>query len=65
MSVLDAHVSCTHCHLGNVAFRAGRSLEFDPKTERLKDASLNHFLTREYRKGFEVPNLAGGSVATV
>jgi predicted dehydrogenase len=57
MSVADAHVSCAHCHLGNIAFRAGRSLEFDPKTERFKDNSVNHYLTREYRKGFEVPVL--------
>ncbi|MGH6894319.1 MAG: Gfo/Idh/MocA family protein [Dongiaceae bacterium] len=65
MSVLDAHISCSHCHLGNIAFRAGRSLEFDPKTERIKDSSMNHYLTREYRKGFEVPNLAGQMVAKV
>ncbi len=65
MSVRDAHVSCAHCHLGNIAFRAGRSVEFDPKTERFKDSSLNHFLTREYRKGFEVPKIAEASVATV
>ena len=65
MSVLDAHHSCTHCHLGNIAFRAGRSLEFDPKTERFKDNSLNHHLTREYRKGFEVPQIADAAVATV
>lgn len=65
MTVNDAHVSCAHCHLGNTAFRVGRSLEFDPKTERFKDNALNHFLTREYRQGFEVPKLASGNVATV
>jgi predicted dehydrogenase len=61
MSVVDAHISCAHCHLGNVAFRAGRSLEFDPKTEQFKDKNLNPQLTREYRKGFEVPKLTDGS----
>ncbi|MES2696515.1 MAG: Gfo/Idh/MocA family oxidoreductase [Verrucomicrobiota bacterium] len=65
MSVQDAHVSCTHCHLGNVAFRVGRSLEFDAKTEQFKDKSLNSHLTREYRKGFEVPKLAEATVARV
>lgn len=66
MTPRDAHVSCAHCHLGNIAFRVGRSLEFDPKTERFKDNSLNHHLTREYRKGFEVPKLVdGATVATV
>jgi hypothetical protein len=58
MSVLDAHVSCTHCHLGNIAYRLGRSLEFDAKTERFKDAEANRYLSREYRKGFEVPQIA-------
>lgn len=65
MTVRDAHVSCAHCHLGNIAFRVGRSVEFDPKTERFKDSSLDSYLTREYRKGFEVPKLADAVVATV
>ena len=65
MSVNDAHISCAHCHLGNIAFRLGRSLEFDPKTERFKDNTANSHLTREYRKGFEVPKFASGSVASV
>jgi hypothetical protein len=65
MTPRDAHISCTHCHLGNIAFRAGRSLEFDAKTEKFKDNSMNHYLTREYRKGFEVPKIAGGAVANV
>jgi hypothetical protein len=58
VSTLDAHFSCTHCHLGNLAYRMGRSLEFDPATERFKDASLNQYLKRDYRKGFEVPQCA-------
>lgn len=58
VSPLDAHLSCVHCHLGNLAFRAGRSLEFDPQTERFKDNTLNPQLTREYRPGFAVPALA-------
>lgn len=58
VSPLAAHHSCVHCHLGNLAFRAGSALEFDPKAERFKEASLNQQLTREYRKGFEVPKLA-------
>lgn len=58
VSVEDAHRSCVHCQLGNIAYRLGRSLEFDPKTERFKDAEANQHLSREYRKGFEVPKLA-------
>ncbi len=58
VSTLDAHFSCVHCQLGNIAYRLGRSLEFDPQTERFKDSEANHHVKREYRKGFEVPQLA-------
>ena len=58
VSTLDAHLSCVHCHLGNVAYRLGRSLEFDPQTERFKDGEANSCIQREYRSGFEVPKLA-------
>jgi len=58
VSTLDAHFSCIHCQLGNISYRMGRSLEFDPKTECFKDSDANKFITREYRKGFEVPKLA-------
>jgi len=58
MSVLEAHQSCIHCHLGNIAYRLSRSLEFDPKTERFADHEANKYLKREYRRGFEVPQLA-------
>ncbi len=58
VTTLDAHLSCVHCHLGNVAYRLGRSLDFDPKTERFKDDEANKYITREYRKDFEVPQLA-------
>jgi len=56
---LAGHLSCVHCHLGNIAYRIGRSLEFDPLTETFKsDEEANRFLKREYRPGFEVPQLA-------
>jgi len=58
MSVLDAHYSCVHCQLGNIAYRLGRSLEFDPKAERFKDTEANQHISREYRKDFAVPKLA-------
>ena len=39
--------------------RLGRSLAFDPKTERFqKDDEANKHIQRDYRKGFEVPKLA-------
>ncbi len=58
VSPLEAHNSCVHCHLGNISYRLGRSLEFDPATERFKDQEANQYLKREYRKGFEVPQLS-------
>ncbi len=58
VSTMDAHLSCAHCHLGNIAFRLGRSLEFDPQTERFKESDANELVKRDYRKGFEVPKLA-------
>jgi len=53
-----AHPACMHIHMGNIAYRVGRTLTFDPKTERFSDEDANKFLKREYRKGFEVPQLA-------
>jgi hypothetical protein len=53
----DAYESCAHCHLGNIVFRLGRSLSFDPKTERFLDDDANQHLSRKYRVGFEVPKL--------
>jgi len=53
------HISCVHCHLGNTAYRLKRALSFDPKAEQFtNDEEANKFLTREYRSGFEVPQLA-------
>ncbi len=55
---LDGHISCVLCHLGNVAYRIGRSLEFDPTAERFKDDEANTLVARNYRDGFDVPQLS-------
>jgi len=40
-------------HLGNVAYRTGKKLEWDPKTLRAKNApEADKFIKREYRKGW-------------
>ncbi|NIA13260.1 MAG: Gfo/Idh/MocA family oxidoreductase [Nitrospiraceae bacterium] len=53
------HNSCIHIHVGNIAYRLGRSLEFDPKKERfVKDREANRYLKRDYRDGFEPDELA-------
>jgi predicted dehydrogenase len=44
------HASTTAAHLGNVAFRSGRKVQWDAKKEQvIGDASANAFVTREYR----------------
>ncbi|MCE9561579.1 MAG: Gfo/Idh/MocA family oxidoreductase [Planctomycetes bacterium] len=43
------------CHLGNLAYRTGKTLLFDAKTEQTNDAEANKMMGREYRKGFELP----------
>ncbi|MFO0918893.1 MAG: Gfo/Idh/MocA family oxidoreductase [Planctomycetaceae bacterium] len=41
--------------LGNVALRAGKKVEWDAVNLKVtNDSSLNQYVTREYRKGFEI-----------
>jgi hypothetical protein len=45
------HRSASLCHLGVIALRLGRSLKWDPKTERfVGDKAANKWLAREMRK---------------
>ena len=54
------HPSSLLCHLGNAAWRAGRSLRFDTKTYAFKgDKEANQFLTRPvYRKPWVLPKIS-------
>ncbi len=55
----DAHISCATGHLGNISYQLGRSLNFDPKTERfVNDPEADALLRHAYEPGFEVPELA-------
>jgi predicted dehydrogenase len=51
----SGHVSSVMCHAGNIAWRTGKKLRFDAKTETFDDAEANKYLGREYRKGYELP----------
>ena len=51
----EGHKSAALCHLANIAYRTGRTLEFDPAKERfVGDAEADKLLTREYRKPYVV-----------
>jgi len=54
--VETAHLASGLAHLGNISYRLGRQLEFDPETERFKgDEEADRMLTRDYRAPFVVP----------
>jgi predicted dehydrogenase len=55
--VETAHYSSGLAHLGNIAYRLGRQLKFDAKTEKfIGDSEADAMLTRNYRKPFVVPD---------
>jgi predicted dehydrogenase len=54
--ILEGHLSAALPHLANISYLVGHSLVFDGKTESFKDdKKADALLTREYRKGFEIP----------
>ena len=53
---LTGHLSTSLCHLGNIATRVGRSLTFDPQTEKIVgDDEANALVRREYRDHWGTP----------
>ena len=54
--VETAHLSSALAHLGNISFRLQRQLTFDPAKEKfVNDKQADSMLTRQYRKGYAVP----------
>jgi predicted dehydrogenase len=50
------HPSSLLCHLGNAAWRAGKTLHFDPTTGRFAEEDANRWLTRDqYRHPWTLP----------
>ena len=55
--VETAHLASGIAHMGNTAYRLGRVLNFDPKSETyVGDEEANAMLTRNYRAPFVVPD---------
>jgi hypothetical protein len=53
---LTGHLSTALCHLGNIATRLGRSLNFDPQKEQiLGDDQANALVRRAYRDHWGTP----------
>ena len=53
---LTGHLSTTLCHLGNIATRLSRSLNFDPQKEQvIGDEEANRLVAREYRDHWGKP----------
>ncbi len=58
VEIEDGFLSSSLCHLGNIAYRLGRTVNFDPTTETFPgDAEANAMLTRDYRKPYVVPEI--------
>ena len=56
--VETAHLSSGLAHLGNIAYRLGRVLTFDPASEKfVNDPDADKYLTRNYRAPYVVPEI--------
>ncbi len=52
----EGHKSTTVCHLAKISQKLGRSVHFDPQTERfVNDPEADKFLKREYRAPYVIP----------
>lgn len=52
----EGHISCTLLHLGNISYRLGRVLNFDPVQQVvIGDDEANRMLKGEYRAPYTVP----------
>lgn len=57
-NALEGHLTSALPHLGNIAYRVGRSLRFDGRAEKFEaDHEADRMLTKEYRASFELPRV--------
>lgn len=54
--IAEGQKSTLLCHLGNIAYRTGTSLETDPQTGRIQGATreMKRLWTRDYRRGWRI-----------
>jgi predicted dehydrogenase len=51
-------LSTTLVHLGDISYKLGRDVRFDPKTETFgSDKAANQLLTKQYRAPYELPRV--------
>jgi predicted dehydrogenase len=56
--IREGFYSCALIHLGNISYRLGRSLEFDPvKMQFINDPQADAMLTRQYREPYVLPEI--------
>lgn len=58
--VQSAHLSSALAHLGNISYRLGKQLQFDPVAERFYgdgESDANAMLSREYRAPYILPEV--------
>jgi hypothetical protein len=54
--VNETHLTTAYALLGNIAYRLGREVRFDPQTERFAgDSEADRMLTRQFRAPYAVP----------
>src|SRR5690554_460169 len=55
--IREGFYSCALIHLGNIAYRLGRTLEFDPQRMKfVNDREADAYLTKDYRAPFNIPD---------
>ena len=59
------HLEANEVRVNSATLTLGADLTMDPETESITNhAAASEMLTREYRTGFEVPNLAATKAAS-
>ncbi len=55
--ISQGQISAGIAILGNVAYLADEKIRYNPETDQLDDSDKDELLTREYRRGYELPEV--------